>query len=86
MKATMSRAHTGTNTGLQDHYNALVAELVDAPDLGSGGLGRVGSSPIRRTRIRRTTLLYCPAFSFHITQKYLSSVKKYIFHSSKIYS
>ena len=82
----MSRAHTGTNTGLQDHYNALVAELVDAPDLGSGGLGRVGSSPIRRTRIRRTILLYCPAFSFHITQKYLSSVKKYIFHSSKIYS
>ena len=29
--------------------NALVAELVDAPDLGSGVLGRVGSSPIRRT-------------------------------------
>lgn len=29
--------------------NALVAELVDAPDLGSGGLRRVGSSPIRRT-------------------------------------
>lgn len=54
MKATMSRDHKGMNTGLQDHYNALVAELVDAPDLGSGGLGRVGSSPIRRTRIRRT--------------------------------
>ena len=30
--------------------NALVAELVDAPDLGSGGSGRVGSSPIRRTK------------------------------------
>ena len=29
---------------------APVAELVDVPDLGSGGLGRVGSSPIRRTR------------------------------------
>ena len=29
--------------------NGLVAELVDAPDLGSGGPGRVGSSPIRRT-------------------------------------
>ena len=29
--------------------NALVAELVYAPDLGSGGSGRVGSSPIRRT-------------------------------------
>ena len=29
---------------------ALVAKLVDAPDLGSGVLRRVGSSPIRRTR------------------------------------
>ena len=28
---------------------ALVAKLVDALDLGSSGLGRVGSSPIRRT-------------------------------------
>ena len=81
MKATMSRAHTGTNTGLQDHYNALVAELVDAPDLGSGGLGRVGSSPIRRTRIRRTTLLYCPAFSFHLTQTYFLSVKDIFFNN-----
>ena len=31
--------------------NALVAELVDAPDLGSGVAIRVGSSPIRRTHI-----------------------------------
>ena len=31
-------------------YNALVAELVDAPDLGSGVLGREGSSPFRRTK------------------------------------
>ena len=30
---------------------ALVAKLVDAPDLGSGGFGRVGSSPIRRTAV-----------------------------------
>ena len=29
--------------------NALVAKLVDALDLGSSGLDRVGSSPIRRT-------------------------------------
>ena len=29
---------------------ALVAKLVDAPDLGSGVAIRVGSSPIRRTR------------------------------------
>ena len=28
---------------------ALVAKLVDAPDLGSGVVIRVGSSPIRRT-------------------------------------
>ena len=29
--------------------NALVAELVDAPDLGSGVSRRAGSSPVRRT-------------------------------------
>ena len=29
---------------------ALVAKLVDAPDLGSGVAIRVGSSPIRRTK------------------------------------
>ena len=29
--------------------HAPVAKLVDAPDLGSGVLRRVGSSPIRRT-------------------------------------
>ena len=28
-----------------------MAKLVDAPDLGSGGLRRVGSSPIRRTLV-----------------------------------
>ena len=35
--------------GVYHPASALVAELVDAPDLGSGGSGRVGSSPIRRT-------------------------------------
>tara|TARA_B100001250_G_scaffold349215_1_gene320284 strand:- start:169 stop:273 length:105 start_codon:yes stop_codon:yes gene_type:complete len=30
--------------------NAGVAKLVDAPDLGSGAFGRVGSSPITRTK------------------------------------
>ena len=30
--------------------NALVAELADAPDLGSGVLRREGSSPFRRTK------------------------------------
>ena len=38
----------------QDAYRivaevALVVELVDTPDLGSGAARRVGSSPIRRT-------------------------------------
>ena len=32
--------------------HALVAELVDAPDLGSGVLRRAGSSPVRRTKNR----------------------------------
>ena len=55
------------------HYlcarNALVAKLVDAPDLGSGGSGRVGSSPIRRTQKSSTALseravpcLFCAYF------------------------
>ena len=30
-------------------FSAGVAKLVDAPDLGSGAFGRVGSSPITRT-------------------------------------
>ena len=33
-----------------------MAKLVDAPDLGSGVLRRVGSSPIRRTMIKRGIL------------------------------
>ena len=37
-------------TNVRSMKYALVAELVDAPDLGSGGSGRVGSSPIRRTK------------------------------------
>ena len=32
---------------------APVAELVDAPDLGSGVSRRAGSSPVRRTRHKR---------------------------------
>ena len=36
--------------GPQNSHFALVAELVDAPDLGSGVSRRVGSSPIRRTQ------------------------------------
>ena len=36
---------------------ALVAKLVDAPDLGSGVAIRVGSSPIRRTKKERKKFL-----------------------------
>ena len=34
-----------------NYFDAGVAKLVDAPDLGSGAFGRVGSSPITRTII-----------------------------------
>ena len=44
--------------------SARVAELVDAPDLGSGALGRVGSSPTLRTKRHRYANLlpekWCP--------------------------
>ena len=36
---------------------AGVAKLVDAPDLGSGALGRVGSSPITRTILLGTSIV-----------------------------
>ena len=43
---------------------ALVAKLVDAPDLGSGVAIRVGSSPIRRTNMGYERVAYdvCCAF------------------------
>ena len=41
-----------------------MAKLVDAPDLGSGVSRRVGSSPIRRTNIKRGTFFMCPLFGF----------------------
>ena len=50
--------------------SALVAKLVDAPDLGSGVARRVGSSPIRRTPGRRSIpqwLLRRPYFFRHRT-------------------
>ena len=43
-----------------------MAKLVDAPDLGSGDFGRVGSSPIRRTPVNDNCLhtrwlsFFCP--------------------------
>ena len=42
---------------------ALVAELVDALDLGSSGFGRAGSSPVRRTSLNAKQLnISCLAF------------------------
>ena len=55
-----SRNKSGENQGRFKKYsylctaNALVAKLVDAPDLGSGVARRVGSSPIRRTHIQQS--------------------------------
>ena len=49
---------------------ALVAKLVDAPDLGSGGFGRVGSSPIRRTAVhsqKRQQLTPLPRRGNHVS-------------------
>ena len=45
-----ARGHSKQKMYLCSHQPALVAKLVDAPDLGSGGFGRVGSSPIKCTR------------------------------------
>ena len=41
----------------RNFHKAGVAKLVDAPDLGSGALGRVGSSPITRTKISKANKL-----------------------------
>ena len=50
---TLRYCHSTKNTYLcaVETKNALVVELVDTPDLGSGAARRVGSSPIRRTDI-----------------------------------
>ena len=49
--ANKSKANQGRfkNISYLCTHKALVAKLVDAPDLGSGVARRVGSSPIRRT-------------------------------------
>ena len=39
----------GSESPNTERSYALVAELVDAPDLGSGVSRRAGSSPVRRT-------------------------------------
>ena len=53
--------------------NALVAKLVDAPDLGSGDFGRVGSSPIRRTLIQQTRPLIGGLVYFIPTRNFIYS-------------
>ena len=40
---------------------ALVAKLVDAPDLGSGAARREGSSPFRRTPLMNAKYRFIPA-------------------------
>ena len=48
--------------------NALVAELVDAPDLGSGVSRRAGSSPVRRT-IQNPNYLIISGWDFCILRQ-----------------
>ena len=50
-----------------------MAKLVDAPDLGSGALGRVGSSPITRTK------------NFHILQLLASEQLHFATKKPQIY-
>ena len=59
--------------------NAPVAKLVDAPDLGSGDFGRVGSSPIRRTLIQQTRPLIGGLVYFYTyTQLYISQTMRWL--------
>ncbi len=46
--------------------NAGVAELVDAPDLGSGAARRGGSSPFTRTNSIKAALPMCMTGSFPV--------------------
>ena len=55
-----------------------MAKLVDAPDLGSGVLRRVGSSPIRRTNIKRGTFFMCPLFGFYALMHYVAHPIYYV--------
>ena len=43
--------------GHAPRLDARVAELVDAPDLGSGAFGREGSTPFARTIFKQTPTL-----------------------------
>ena len=55
-----------------------MAKLVDAPDLGSGVSRRVGSSPIRRTNIKRGTFFMCPLFGFYALMHYVAHPIDYV--------
>ena len=63
-KATMFQAVPRGATAPNNFIFAGVAELADAPDLGSGGFHRGGSSPFARTNKRRSTS--CSFFCFYL--------------------
>lgn len=57
--------------------NALVAELVDAPDLGSGVSRRAGSSPVRRTNKNPNYLIISGwDFCFNIFAEFFRVIKR----------
>lgn len=57
--------------------NALVAELVDAPDLGSGVSRRAGSSPVRRTILNPNYLIISGwDFCFYIFAEFCRVIKR----------
>ena len=57
--------------------NALVAELVDAPDLGSGVSRRAGSSPVRRTNKNPNYLIISGwGFCFYVFAEFCRVIKR----------
>ena len=60
MQSAVEGADFGGNP---QSYSAGVAELVDAPDLGSGAARRGGSSPFTRTKITSYQTLQCAGLS-----------------------
>ena len=57
---------------------ASVAKLVDAPDLGSGVLRRVGSSPIGRTKKSPSGYATWTFFLLHLLLVYRNSTGMYV--------
>ena len=52
-----------------------MAELADAPDLGSGGKPRAGSSPVIRTKDKKITFVVYLSFLLSVTGLEPSSAK-----------